>query len=199
MRVECVDRAGRISPVFSTVAVTLPLIIQGSRGVIIFASKMTGAQVVWQVVIGLFLLAVWEVVQPLFKKLWSRMNKPAPLSPRDKGNLVEQIATMEYGLEQLNHFAEHPKDLVLLLFQMLMGAFLSCIVAVCMYAYHPKFLGPLIGADILLLVLVAVVLCLSGILIARRMSDKNIDANRGALLKQINEAKSKLQTSILRQ
>lgn len=124
------------------------------------------------------------------------MNKPAPLSPRDKGTLVEQIATMEYGLEQLNYFGAHPKDLFLLLFQLLVGALLSCIIAVCLYAYHPAFLGVFLAADTLMLVLIAIILCLFGILFARRMSDKNIEANKDAIRKRIDEAKNKLNMPI---
>jgi hypothetical protein len=66
---------------------------------------MTAAQIAWQVVIGLFLLVVGMALQPLFKRAWGWLNRPTPLSPGDKGKLVEQIALVESELERLNHFA----------------------------------------------------------------------------------------------
>ena len=157
---------------------------------------MTVEQIVWQILIGLFLLAVGAILRPVFNRVWGWMNRPAPLSPRDKGKLVEQIATMENTLEELDHFTAHPKDLFLLMIQLLMGALLSCIVAVCLYVCKPAFLGFFRELDTLMIVFLAIMLCIAGILLAWRMSDRNIDALKSALRKRIDEARIKLNTPI---
>jgi hypothetical protein len=85
---------------------------------------MTREQIIWQIVIGLFLLAVGAVLQPIFKRLWARMNRPSPLNPSEKGSPLTQITMQEQALERLNHFSTHSKDLFLYRFPLTMTAFL---------------------------------------------------------------------------
>jgi len=152
---------------------------------------MTAAQIVWQIIIGLFLLVMGSVLGTLFKKMWARMQRPTPLSPQDKGRLVEQIAMQEYELEKLNHFVAHPKDLFLFLFQLLIYVLLSFVASFVIYA-TPTLLGKFRYPDLTLMLLCGVLLCVACILLARYYSDKRIDANRRVIEKRIDEAKSKL-------
>jgi hypothetical protein len=154
--------------------------------------EMTREQILWQIVIGLFLLVVWELFRPVLRIMWARMNRPRPLSPQDRGKLTEQLAMQERELERLNHFAAHPKDLFLFSLQLMMGAFLSLIVASYMYAYRPAFLGVFIDVDILGLGLVSTLLFIVAILWGRSMSDDNVDAARKKIQMRIDDAKKKL-------
>lgn len=63
---------------------------------------MTHEQIIWQIGIGLFLIVLGAVLVPLFKSAWAWMNRPTPLSSKDKGKLLEQITIQEHPLERLD-------------------------------------------------------------------------------------------------
>jgi hypothetical protein len=152
---------------------------------------MTREQIIWQIAIGLFLLVLGAVLGPLFKSAWAWMNRPTPLSPKDKGKLLEQITMQEQALERLNYFSSHSKDLFLYLYQVAITALLLLIAAVCIYAFLPL---PRVEALLLCTFMVAfsVLFCIMGFVEAGRMSDKKIDANKETIKKSIDEAKRKL-------
>ena len=149
---------------------------------------MTREQIFWQIVIGLFLLGVGAVLRPLFKGVWTRMNRPRPLSPSEKGSLLTQITMQEDALERLNHFSTHTKDLFLYLFRLAMTALLFFISAVCLYVYRPTVYSETFPL-VFILVLSTFIVCAAGIWEATRMSDKNIDALKESVKKSIDEAK----------
>jgi hypothetical protein len=149
---------------------------------------MNKQQIIWQIVIGLLLLA-WEVLKPLLERMRAWVNRPSPLSPKDKGKLLEQILMQEQALERLNHFSQHPKDLFLFLYQVAGVALLFFMAAVCTQFYG----GP---GLLLLFVTLSAMMVLLGILEASRMSDKKIEATRAGIQKSIDDAKQKLNTPV---
>jgi uncharacterized membrane protein YagU involved in acid resistance len=156
---------------------------------------MTPEQIIWQIGIGLFLLVLGAVLGPLFKSSWAWMNRPTPLSPKDKGKLLEQITIREQALERMNYFSTHSKDLFLYLYQVSIVALLLFVVAMCVYAFIPL---PRVEAFLLFIFLVAlsVVFCIMGFVEASRMSDKKIDAYKETIKKSIDEAKRRLNTPL---
>jgi hypothetical protein len=151
---------------------------------------MTREQIIWQVGIGVFLLALGATAGPLLKRAWTWMNRPTPLTPQSKGQLVTYIATQEYALERLNYFSTHPKDLFLYLFQIAVGALICFIGAFASYVCAP----PSVKAFVLMFLLLAVMLCLLGLFEAGRMSDKKIDTSKKSIQKSIDDANTRLNT-----
>src|SRR6266496_1048058 len=86
---------------------------------------MTREQIIVNVVIavfvGLFLIVVGAVLNPLLKRMWARMNRPSPLTPQTKGQLVTNLAMYEDSLERLNYLSTDAKDLFLYLIQLVMS------------------------------------------------------------------------------
>jgi hypothetical protein len=101
---------------------------------------MTREQIIGNVVIasvvGLFLIVVGAVLQPLLKRLWERMNRPSPLTPQTKGQLVTNLAIWESELERLNYLSTHAKDLFLRLIQLVMVTLLFSIAAFWLYVFR---------------------------------------------------------------
>jgi|SRR5579864_5673693 len=52
---------------------------------------------------GTLLLIAAKALGPLFKKISERMNRPSPLTPQSKGQLVTAIAQSETELERLRY------------------------------------------------------------------------------------------------
>jgi hypothetical protein len=164
---------------------------------------MTREQIVWDfviaLVVGLFLIVVGAILQPLLKRLWERMNRPSPLSPQTKGQLVTSLESAKYSLERLNYFSTHPKDLFLYLIQLVMAALLLTIVACGIHSFRlllrsapPGYIDlPLF--TVVVLFAIAGVMCAFGLVEAGRMSDKRIDASKNSVQKVIDETNARLQ------
>jgi hypothetical protein len=157
---------------------------------------LTAQQVLFQILIGLFLIVVGAVLQPLFQRLWAWMHRPGPLSPRDKGKLVERIAMLQSQLEQTNHYIAHPKDVFVALFQLVMTTFICVTAAFGIYVFQPRFMGIFLYPNMFLLIAFAVMLSVVGIFSVQNLSDKNIDAHKASIQKQIDEATRKLNTPV---
>jgi hypothetical protein len=153
---------------------------------------MTREQILWGLGINLFSLIVGATLAPLFKRVWEVVRTPGPLSPRDRGKLVEYIGTMEYELNRVEHFIQHPKDLYLLLFRLAMITVASSALAFTIYVAQPSFLGPFVGIEVVALLFVPLVVSLISIYIAYRFSDENIRTYRDAVRQRIEEARAKL-------
>src|ERR1035441_9205947 len=130
---------------------------------------MPREQIVWQVGIGLFLLAVGAVAGPLLKRVWAWMNRPKPLTPQTKGQLVTSIAMQEKVLERLDYYSTHSKDLFLYFFQVAMIALLCFIGAFGLYTYAPLSIAQ---PFVLMFLILAGVVSFIGLVEAGRMSDK---------------------------
>src|SRR5438105_11483576 len=96
---------------------------------------MTREQIIVNVVIavfvGLFLIVVGAVLNPLLKRVWERLNRPSPLTPQTKGQLVTNLAMYEDSLERLNYLSTHAKDSFLYLIQMVMSTVLFSAIDFC--------------------------------------------------------------------
>jgi hypothetical protein len=148
---------------------------------------MTSQQLFWNVVIGVFLILVGAVLNPLLNQLWRWANRPRPLSPEAKAMLVQQIAQQEDALKQLLHYESHPKDLFLFLIQLLMVQVLALCVAIC-----GRILAPSVLLVQLIFPVMAGTLALIGIGVAMSYSDKNIEKNKAKMLRFIEDAQNKI-------
>jgi hypothetical protein len=161
---------------------------------------MTRDQIIWQVGIDLLMVVVGMILQmflqPLFKRVWTRMNRPGPLTARDKGKLVEQITMQEHALERLNYFSSNPKDLFLYLYSVALTALLLFIIALCFYLAIPKLPLALTLPLISILVSLSVLFFIMGVVEAIRLSDDKIDAHKEIIRKSIEDAKKKLNTPV---
>lgn len=159
----------------------------------VVSAKMKLGQIAWELGIGLFLILVGAVVSPLLGQLWKWMRRPGPLTPRDRGQLVEYVGTMEHELKRTEHFIKHPKDLYLLLFRVVMIAVASLTLAAAIYIFRPPLLGPYCGTEVLALLFLAFFASLTSIYIAYRFSDEKIHTYREGIQRRIEEAKAKLE------
>jgi Trk-type K+ transport system membrane component len=89
--------------------------------------------VVISVVVGLFLIIIGAILQPLLKKLWQRMNRAVPLTPQTRGQLLYNRTLWEAEIERLDYLSTHRKDLFLLLIQLMMVVLLTIIAAFWLY------------------------------------------------------------------
>jgi len=150
---------------------------------------MTINDYVGQLLVGLFLLVLGGALPPVLKKDWVAMNRPGPLTPQQKGELVKRIAEQEAVLENYRHYKNHPNDIILLMFQLVMAQIFAFAAAVCLPLYSPA----LKAASVLCFFLVFLI-GLLGILYSNFASDKNIDKTMQRTQKTIDEAKTKLNT-----
>jgi hypothetical protein len=161
---------------------------------------VTRAQIITEIIIGLFLLIVGAVSRPLLKRLWQRMNRPSPLSPEYKGQLTKSLAMYEMELDRLNYFAAHSKDLFLYLLGGLFTVLFLSITATIIYIFPPfhstdthPYLTPRF-AIVLLLLLFADGLCLVGAVESSKLSDKKLQGNKTNLQKRIDQIRDSLNT-----
>jgi len=154
---------------------------------------MTREQIVGEFVLGIVLIIVGIVLQPLLKKIWAWMNKQGPLDAKSKGRLYESLSMTEDSLKRLDHLSAHPKDLFLYLIQLVLATFFSLIVAFCLYVFS-RFMpaAPSYLPIILVFVCLAAVFCVVGLVEANRLSDKKIDDTRQGLQKTIDDIRKKL-------
>jgi uncharacterized membrane protein len=144
-------------------------------------------------VVGFFLIVVGAVLQPLLKRLWERMNRPLPLTPQTRGQLVMNRTIWEGQLERLDYLSTHAKDLFLYLIQLVMVALLLLIAALLLYVVRMLALDAGSHQVDVLLVFVVVLLTFAGVMCgvglseARRLSEKRIEATRGKVQKRIDE------------
>jgi len=131
---------------------------------------MTREQIIWEVVIGLivglFLLVMGAVLQAPLRRVWQRMNRPTPLTPQTKGQLVTALEVAKGSLERLNYFSTHSKDLFLYLIQLLMAALMFSTIAFAIYAFQLMLQSAPAGYIDLALLTVVVFLALSAVLCA---------------------------------
>ncbi len=161
---------------------------------------MTREQIIVNVVIavfvGLFLIVVGAVLNPLLKRVWERMNRPSPLTPQTKGQLVTNLAMYEDSLERLNYLSTHAKDLFLYLIQLVMSALLLSAIAFCLYVFRLLMRdAPYVELPLLFVVVLLVfagVFCAVGLWEAGRMSDKKIAATREGIQKRIDDINAAL-------
>jgi hypothetical protein len=156
---------------------------------------MTREQIIGNVVIslivGLFLIVMGAILQPLLKRLWQRMNRPMPLTPQTRGQLLLNRTIWEGEIERLDYLSTHKKDLFLLLIQLMMAVLIASVAAFWLYVFRQLFReGP--PADFILLVIV-ILLTFAGVVAgvglwqAGRLSDKKIEATKGSIQKRIDE------------
>ena len=150
---------------------------------------MNAKDITVQVVIGLILIVVGMVLQPALKKIWARINKPGPLSPREKGSLVEQLAYLETSLENRDHYKNHPNDLLLANFQMVFMLMILLSLAICLPLYFPFF--KVFG---LIFIVLALVFGVIGFVMAIQLSERNSERGRQKIIKNIADIKAKLGT-----
>lgn len=153
---------------------------------------MTQKQIIVEILISLACsLVAGAVLQPSLKALWEWMNRPRPLSPSEKRSLIASIDMQEEALERLNYYSQSSKDLFLYLFQLVTMALLFFMAAVCVYALWPTIYAGTF-AIVACLISLSAVMCIVAYAEANRMSDKNIDAHKERIRKNIEEAKGKL-------
>jgi hypothetical protein len=148
---------------------------------------MNAKDITVQIAIGVFLIVVGMVLQPMLTKMWAHINKPAPLSPRQKGSLVEQLALLETTLETRDHYKKHPNDLLLAMFQMVFMEIILLTVAICLPLYFPALIA--FGVIFILVTLLFGVL---GFIMAVQLSERNSESGRQKIVKSIAEIKGKL-------
>jgi hypothetical protein len=110
-----------------------------------------------------------------------------PLSPREKGSLVEQLGYLETTLESRDHYKNHPNDLLLAMFQIVFTVTILLTLAVCVPLYFPAF--TVFG---LIFILLALVFGVVGFVMAVQLSERNSESGRQKILKNIAEIKGKL-------
>ena len=152
--------------------------------------------VVISFVVGLLLIFVGAVLQPLLKRAWDRLNAPSPLTPQTKGQLMAQLVVWEAELERLNYLATDAKELFLHLFQVCMAALLLSVLAFLLYVVRSILVTP--QPTDLFLALMVVVLTFAGAFLviamreAGRISDKRIDVTKKSIQKRIDEINKQL-------
>jgi len=157
---------------------------------------MTRDQIVGGVIIsfvvGLLLIVVGAVLQPLFKRAWERMTAPSPLTPQSKGQLMGQLLVWDAELERLNYLGTHAKELFLHLFQVCVVASLLSVLAFLIYIIRILILeGPrmvdLALALIVVLLIFAEFFFAIALVEAGRMSDKRIGITKKNVQKRIDD------------
>lgn len=148
---------------------------------------MNAKDITVQIVIGIFLIVVGMVLQPMLKKVWVHLNKPGPLSPREKGNLVEQLAQLEATLENRDHFKNHPNDLLLLMFQLVFLETILLSLAICLPLYFPSF-----TAFGLIFILLALLFGAVGFAMAVQLSERKSEGGRQKIVKSIADIRAKI-------
>jgi uncharacterized membrane protein YbhN (UPF0104 family) len=182
-----------------SLAFRLPVFVS-NQGDTIVAVKMTREQIIGSIIInflvGVFLLVMGAVLRSPLKRMWERMNRPAPLTPQTRGQLVTNLATYAASLERLNYLSTHLKDLFLYLIQLVMAALLFSIMAFFLYAFKLAIRDapPVELSYVLVLVMLvfAGLCCGLGLWEAGRMSDKKIDATKESIQKRIDETNKQL-------
>jgi hypothetical protein len=157
---------------------------------------MTSAEIIGDILIGVFLLIVGAVSRPLFKKLWEWMNKPSPLSPQTKGQLTTSLAMSENALERLKYLDSHPRDLFLYLVALLFAVLFFSISSVLIYllpAFHLSSPYEDLRLAVLFLALVlADLFCIFGLVECSRFSEKKIKGQKDRVQKAIDDIKKSL-------
>jgi hypothetical protein len=158
---------------------------------------MTKSQLVWGLAINLLASSLFVgLLLPLVRRLWAWMNRPSPLTPRDKGRLVEQIAMMEADLKKLNHYAEHAKDIFLLMIRLVVIDLFACVLFFYTVAVRPNTLGDLSSLATALSFMLATLTTTVIFYLSDRLSDQKINDQRAAVAGRIADAKRKLQAPI---
>jgi hypothetical protein len=156
-------------------------------------SPVTREQIAWNIGIGFVLIIVGAVLHPLLRKAWSFLRKPAPLTPQNKGKLMEQLAFQEQELEKINRFVQSSKDLFLYLFQLsaVGAAFFVLALALGLLSY--RFQGSALGIAIGLVFLTMSVLFFAlAIRDSYRMADASIRNTKEKIEERIKEMKALL-------
>jgi len=165
---------------------------------------MTHDQAVWSfaisLIVGLILIVVGAVLQPLLKRLWERINAPSPLTPQNRGQLMAQLLVWEAELERLDYLSTNAKELFLRLIQLAMAALLLSIIALwlCVVRFlvtlAPPPLAPIDLLPVLALMVLtfAVAISLTAMLEAGRLSAKKIDATKKGVQRRIGEINHRL-------
>jgi|ERR1700683_1334604 len=163
--------------------------------------QITG-NVAINLIVGLFLIVVGAVLQPLLKRMWQRMNQPVPLTPQTKGQLVTSRAIWEAELERLDYLSTHSKDLFLRVLQLMMVVLLFLVAASWLFAVRMllKVGQEANYADVFLLFMVVMLtfagaFSILGIKEADRLSGKKIDASKETIQKRIDEIDRQLNSS----
>ena len=146
---------------------------------------------------GTLLLIAAKALGPLFKRISERMNRPSPLTPQSKGQLVTAIAQSETELERLRYLNTHPRDLFLALIQLLMATFMFALAAALLYLLPVAFVmsaqstafAHLMG---LFMVIAALVISITGMVQAGRLSEKKIDKILKGIEKTIEDYTARL-------
>jgi hypothetical protein len=163
--------------------------------------QMTREQIIWNfviaLVVGVFLLVMGAVLGPPIKRLRERAQRPSPLTPQTRGQLVTNLATYEESLKRLNHFSTHPKDLFLHLIQLVLAVLLFCIMAFFLYTLSLLMRdAPNVEAHFIFVIVLLVLaggFCGFGIVEAGQMSDKKIDDTKASIQKRIDETNKLLE------
>jgi len=150
-------------------------------------------KLVWVYIgIGVTANLITGLLKPLLKVLWARMNKPAPLTLKDKVQLAEQIEMQKRYMERLNHLAANPKDLYLYLFQLALVVFLCISAAECLFIWGLIWGLKEAIVGVLVLFVFALALSIVALVEAKRLSAKNIERTKATVQKSIDDATSKL-------
>ena len=152
-------------------------------------------QLVWIYIgIGVIANVITGLLRPLLKAMWTKINKPAPLTLAGKVQLAQQIEMQEQTLARINHMAANPRDLYFHLFEMATVMFLCITGAECLFIWRLRQDVPIrlvLPAGLVLFVL-GLALGVGVMFELHRLSVKNIERTRSALQKNIDDAKSKL-------
>jgi hypothetical protein len=62
---------------------------------------MTGEQIIWEITRILGAIVLTAILTPLLKQIWQRINRPAPLTPQEKGQLATRIDMNKLALARL--------------------------------------------------------------------------------------------------
>jgi hypothetical protein len=157
---------------------------------------MAREQIIGEIVIGLFLLLLGMVLQPILKTIWKRINRPSPLNAQTKGQLVTSLTMAEQSLDRLNYLTTHPKDLFLYFIQLLLTALFLGFAAVFLYTFtiflYTRPVLPVSQVLAIIFFAIAATVCLFGLAEANRLSDKKIDDTKRAVQKTIDDINHKL-------
>jgi len=157
---------------------------------------MTGSQIVIEIAIGLAMLVVGVFLREPLERFREILKRPSPLTPQTRGQLTQNLAMTEQSLDRVSYLNTHPRDLYLYLFQVVFAVMvfdgLAAIFLCWIYANPASPEHDLLFALSIVLIVLGIVLAMIGIFEGKSLSQKQIDATRAKLQKQIDQYKKLL-------
>ena len=154
---------------------------------------MTASAIAVEVVIGLALIVVGFFLQAPLKRLRQSLKDTGPATPQNRGQWTTYLDQYEQSLERINYLDSHPRDLYLYLLQLILAAILldgiAFVLFIWVYANPTTSQRELWLVLSIVLIIMGIVLAFIGIIEAKNLSQKQIDATRAKIQKQIDQYK----------